>query len=182
MTSVTYEDDCLPNKIYLNIHYTGKGAFIAVYDRMKETMKKVWEVESKDWWERLFRYDTPDGSFQATMFVDKTLDRFSKLVIEVQMQGLQPLDGSDGFVDINFGGVIKTTFGGNSVIENFDNPIYRLTVRLYRLWFYDKQRRSYLKIWCDKKLLEFKRTVQEILNIRPDQGESLLEQQEANLI
>jgi hypothetical protein len=181
MVSITYEDDCLPGKIYLNLHYEGKNP-IGVYDRVKGLMKKVWEVESKDWWERLFRYDKTDGGFHITMFIEKGLDLQTTLYIEIQMQGNQPLDGSDGWVDINFGGVLKTRFGGNSVLADMRNPIYRLLVRLYNLWFYDDRRRWYIKHWCNEKLYDFRRYLQEALNIRPEQGESLLEQQEVKVL
>jgi hypothetical protein len=181
MGKITFEDDCLPGKIYLNLHYVGKNPF-SVYDRIKGLMKFVWEVESKDWWERVFRYDKTDGSFHTTMFIERALDTVSTLTIEIQMQGVEPLDGSEGWVDINFGGVIKTTFGGSSVLADMNNPMYRLMVRLYRLWFYDEQRRFYLKHWCNEKLYQFRRYLQEALNIRPEQGESLLEQQEVKVL
>ena len=181
MAKITYEDDCLPGKIYLNLHYSGKNPF-GVYDRIKELMKKVWEVESKDWWERLFRYDATDGGFQATMFIEKGLDSFSTLYIEIQLQGIQPPDGSEGFVDINMGGVIKTGFGGKNALADFNNPFYKLMVRLYRLWFYDDQRRFYIRYWCVDKLYQFRRYLQEAMNIRPEQGESVLEHQEVKLL
>ena len=163
------EDDCLVPEGQFVLRYKGPNPFRAV-QKTSEFLRKIWEVEAKDYWERQFRYnpDEDPRGFYLNAYVKKGLDRFTSVVIEVIIQGKQPSDpNKEGNVEIKIGGVLKTRFGGNSMIDDIKNPFVRSFFWLYDRYFHKKQRRSYLEFWCRIKLNQLKRSYQELLGITP---------------
>lgn len=57
-------------------------------------MRNTWEVESIGFWEREFRWDnTSDpNEFVIRCYIDKGIDKYTKVLIEVFIQGKQPVD------------------------------------------------------------------------------------------
>jgi len=169
MVSIVMEDDCLAPETYIVIKYNGRNPF-AAYCNLKKFLREIWEVEAKDYWEREFRWDNsedPHGFF-VKAYVVKGLDRFTKVIIEVVMQGVQPSDQTKpGSVEIKIGGVLRTEFGGGNVLEDARNPFFRAITWFYVRYFYWKQRRFYLREWCYNRIQRLKRAFQELLNITP---------------
>ena len=167
MASVTIQDDCLAPEGYMTLKYNGPIPFKAYYVTIT-FMRKIWEVEAKDYWEREFRWDNTSDprSFFVKAYVHKGIDRFTSVTIEVILEGKQPADSNKpGSLLIKIGGVLTTKFGGGSVLQDARNPIYAGLIWLYNHLFYRKQRRDYLEIWCKRRLYELKRMYQEFLGI-----------------
>ena len=163
------EDDCLVPYGKFIIKYKGPNPFKSVQDT-KKFLRAVFEVEAKDYWERQFRYnpDEDPRGFFLNSYVVKSLDRFSKVVAEVIIQGKQPSDpNKEGWCEIKIGGVLKTTFGGSTIFEDAKNPLARSFYWFYNRYFHEKQRRFYLDFWCRQKLTDLRRVYQETLGITP---------------
>jgi hypothetical protein len=166
---MTLEQDCLVPFGTLRINFKGPNPFRAV-QKTPDFLRELWEVEKKDYWERQFRYnpDEDPRGFYLNAYVDKGLDRFSKVIIEVIVQGVQPSDPTkEGWVKISIGGVLKTGFGGPTIFEDINNPLARAFYWFYDRYFHQKQRKKYLDFWCRQKIEEMKRKYQELLNITP---------------
>ena len=169
MTKLLIEDDCLAPDTPIKIHYKGPNPFRA-YSKTITFLRKIWEIEAKDYWERQFRYnpDEDPRGFYVTAYVNKGLDRFTRIIVEVVMQGAQPSDPTkEGWIEIKIGGVLKTEYGGNTIFEDIRNPITRFLYWLYDKVYYQDRRKYYLKEWCYKRLHELKERYQELLGILP---------------
>ncbi len=169
MATITMEDDCLAPDLQIVINYKGLNPIIA-YQKLKRAMRDTWEVEAKDYWEREFRWDASGDprEFIVKAYVVKNMDKFSRVVVEIFVQGHQPSDPSKpGDAEIRIGGYLKSRFGGRGVIDDARNPIYKALIWMYNRYFYYEQRRYYLHEWCYKKLHKIKEIYQKILNIAP---------------
>ena len=170
------EDDCLVPYGKFIIKYKGPDPFKSVQSTPK-FLRHIWEVEAKDYWERQFRYnpDEDPRGFFLNAYVVKGVDRFSRAVIEVIIQGKQPSDPTkEGWVVIKIGGVLKTKFGGDTIFEDIRNPLTRSFYWFYDRYFHRKQRRFYLEFWCREKLTELRRSYQELLGITPTDEKKIL--------
>jgi len=170
------EDDCLVPYGQLIIKYKGPNPF-RVVQRTPKFMRDIWEVEAVGYWERDFRYnpdEDPRGFLQKSV-VEKGMDRFSKVVIEVIIQGKQPSDpNKEGVVEIKIGGILKTTFGGDTVFDDIRNPLIRQMYWFYEKFFHRKRRMQYLDDWCRQRLELLKRQYQELLKITPTGEKAIL--------
>ena len=169
MASITFEDDCLAPDTQIVIRYKGPNPFKA-YQKLVSFMREIWEVEAVAYWEREFRWDASSDphEFVAKSYVSRGIDAFSRVIIEVFMQGLQPSDpNKEGTVEIRIGGRLITRFGGGSIFEDARNPLYKAFIWFYIKFFYQKQRQYYLKEWCYNRLQRLKKAYQELLNIKP---------------
>ncbi|MEM7825617.1 MAG: hypothetical protein QW412_02025, partial [Candidatus Aenigmatarchaeota archaeon] len=155
MVSLTWriEDDCLAPEARINIEFSGQDPFKA-YRILRETLRRVLEVESKDLWERDFRWDISSDSrgFFVRVYVDKGIDSRSKALIEVIMQGNIPSDpNKEGRIIIKIGGRVRTEYRLETAFQQL--PIYRGIIWLYHKIFYNRVRRGYLGMcyrWLQK--------------------------------
>ena len=169
MAKITVEDDCLVPYGKFTIKYKGSNPFQAV-QKTKKILRKIFEVEAKDYWERDFRYnpDEDPRGFFLRAYVKKGLDSFSSVIAEVIIQGKQPSDpNKEGWVEIKIGGVLKSSYGGSTIFQDINNPIAKAFYWFYDKYFYQKQRRFYLDFWCRQKLVDLRRLYQEVLGITP---------------
>ena len=170
MAKIFMQDDCLDPEYYLTIKYSGLKP-IEAYHHTITYLREIWEVEAKDYWEREFRWDVTSEprTFFVKAFVDKELDNKTAVTIEVIMTGTQPSDLSrPGKIEIKMSGVMRTTFGGNSILEDARNPFYKSFIWMYNHFFYRKQRRNYLNVWCKRNLNRLKKRYENLLNIIPE--------------
>jgi hypothetical protein len=133
-------------------------------------MRDIWEVEAIAYWEREFRWDASSDphEFVVKSYVDRGIDNFSRARIEVFMQGWQPSDPTKpGKLEIRIGGVLTSKFGGNGVLDDARNPLFKAFMWFYVRLFYQKQREYYLRDWCYNRIHKLKEIYQEILNIKP---------------
>lgn len=171
MVSIVREDDILSPEMTMIVRYNGPNPYQA-YQHTKGWMRDIWRVEAKDFWEREFRWDSsgdPRGFF-VRAFVVRGVDRFSKVIIEVVMQGAQPSNPKKpGPLEIKLTGTLQTTFGNGSVLQDARNPIFRFLVWTYARYFYREQRKFYIRKEREKLNL-LKGRYEELLGIKPPFG------------
>ncbi|MEM5844155.1 MAG: hypothetical protein QXX07_01510 [Candidatus Aenigmatarchaeota archaeon] len=166
MVTLTWriEDDCLAPQARISIDYAGKDPFRA-YKILRDTLRKVLEVESKDLWERDFRWDIssdPRGFF-VRVYVDKGIDARSKALIEVIMQGEIPSDpNKEGRITIQLGGRLRTEYKRETGFQQL--PIYKGLLWLYHKIFYNRVRRGYLGM-CYQWIQKLNSALREALEI-----------------
>ena len=169
MASLILEDDCFVPNREIVLKFSGVNP-IRAYQVLSKKMREIWEVDAVAYWEREFRWDASSSphEFVVKSYVDKGLDRFTKLVVEVFIQGYQPKDPTqEGRFEMRITGLLKTTFGGTTFFEDARNPIYKSLMWIYGRYFYRQQRNSYLQEFCYNRMLKFKRFYQEMFNIVP---------------
>ena len=171
MGKIVFKTECLAPNRHLTLNYKGLNPFQA-YNATPGFLKKIWEVESKDYWERDFRYDATGDprTFYLRAFVERGIDKYTKALIEVILEGKQPVDpNKPGTVEIKMGGDLTTSFGGGNFFSDSKNPIYKGLINLYMRTFYKKVRESYLDEFCKRRLHTMKAMMQEVMGISPSE-------------
>ncbi|MFH8080291.1 MAG: hypothetical protein QXO84_00190 [Candidatus Aenigmatarchaeota archaeon] len=170
MAVIKIEDDCLAPDLQIVLRYKGPNPYGA-YPKIKKLMREIWEVESISFWEREFRWDATDGGFLIKCYIERGIDKYTRVLIEVFLQGSQPSDpNGEGNLEIRIGGYLTSTFGGSSIIDDAKNPLFRLMFWIYYRYFYKNQRSKYLNDWCINRIQKLKTSIQKILNILPPQS------------
>ncbi len=170
------EDDCLAPENKLRVDYVGPNPF-RVANSMKGLLRKVMEVETKDVWERDFRWDVtsdPRG-FYNRWYVLKSRDAYTKVFLEVTLQGFQPADpNKDGKMVVLIGGRVKTEFKLDTAFKR--SPIYSGRTKLGGLaeiggllWFWNRifygdVRRFQIR-WCTGKVQQLWMEIRALLKI-----------------
>jgi hypothetical protein len=165
MPSWILEDDCLAPSAKLTINYAGPNPFI-VCQRIRDTLRTVWEVRSKDFWERDFRWDNSSDprSFYMRACVNKGIDARTKLFVEVVMQGEQPSDPTkNGKITVSVNARMITEYEFDTAFKQL--PIYKGFIWIYNKFFYYDVRRRWLKRKCGDKLMTTWRAIRSILNM-----------------
>jgi len=165
MVTWKLEDDCLAPRAALDITFQGKNPFL-VYKNAKEILRKIFEVEMIDYWERDFRWDVSSDprEFFVRIYVNKGVDARTKILAEVVMQGAQPSDlNKDGKVRILINAKLITKFELNSVIQK--SPIYKGMLWLYTKIFYGNVRRGYFRL-CEDYLIRIQNDFKDVLNMQ----------------
>ncbi len=171
MAQFILEDDCFTPNREVVLKFSGPNP-IRAYRVLKAKMREIWEVDAVAYWEREFRWDASGSphEFVVKSYVDKGLDRFTRLLVEIFIQGFQPDDPSqEGTVEIRITGYLKTVFGTWMFFDDARNPIYRGLMWLYAKFFYQKQRQFYLNEFCYNRMVQFKKYYQDMFNIAPPQ-------------
>jgi len=159
MPKWTFEDDCLVPLGKIKIEYRGKNPF-GMVQKTKAIMQRIFEIETKDYWEKDFRWDiTSDPrTFYIRIYVNKGIDLRSKILAEVIFQGSQPSDpNKEGAMTILIGGKLLTEFELKTKLQQM--AFYRGFLKIYNFMFYNKVRRGYLVIcneWLKKVNREFR--------------------------
>ncbi len=156
------EDDCLASRPRYRVEYAGKNPFIVV-EVIKEVLKDVIEVETKDVFERDFRWDiTSDPrAFYTRWVVVTSKDANTRLIYEVTMQGFQPADPTkDGRVVILIGGRTITEWELDSPFKKsaFYSGVRKMgglvevggLLWVYHKLFYSNVRRGYIMKCAEK--------------------------------
>lgn len=169
MATIKIEEDCLAPDMQIVLRYNGTNPY-GVYGKIKRLMREIWEVESIAFWEREFRWDATDGSFLVKCYISRSIDKYTKVLIEVFLQGVQPQDPNQSSnLEIRIGGYLTSSFGGNTIIDDAQNPIFKSLFWIYYKYFYEKQRDFYIKEWCYNRIQKLKTEIQKALNILPPQ-------------
>jgi hypothetical protein len=165
MPKIIMEDDCLAPAEKIELEYAGPNPFKA-YLITKRTLQQVFEIKTKDIWEREFRWDytgDPRGFF-IRIFARKKMDKNTYVFSEIIFQGKQPTDPKKpGSLKMKIGGYVKTTFPQDTI---FQKTLYRMFIWIYHRLIYFKQRRYYLD-YCKERLEKLKSIYMELLNIKP---------------
>ena len=113
---------------------------VKVCGMIRSTFESILQVETKDMFERLFKWDITDDprSFYNFWTVNKELDKWSTFVVKVVIQGEQHTKTKMGKIRIEFYGYIETEY-------NYANFLQRALWLLYNRIFYYKERRMYIE-------------------------------------
>ena len=142
------ENDCLSPATEVKIDYKGPNPF-NIYFRLRDIIKRVFDVKDVDIWEREFRWDVP-GKFFIRIYVYKPLDKTSYILAQIILQGAQPSDPSKpGELNIRISGKLRTDF--KMMVGFQKTALYRNLIRLYHTLFYRETRKAYLEM-CTKYL------------------------------
>ena len=164
MVKWTFEDDCLAPRGQIKIEYRGKDPF-GMFLKAKPIIQRIFEIETKDFWERDFRWDmTSDPrSFYIRTYANKGVDFRSSILGEIIYQGLQPADpDKDGSMIILISAKLKTEFNFLTPIQKL--PFYRGLIRLYNFVFYNRVRRNYLYV-CNQLIEKLSDEFRRNLNV-----------------
>ena len=168
------EDDCLAPEAKTRIDYVGPEPF-RIVSEMKETLRQTLGKETKDVWERDFRWDITDDPrmFYTRYMVSERPDANSMILWEVTVQGFQPADpAKNGKVVILVGGVVMTDWDLDSAFKK--TPLYNGKIKIFGryemgglLWvyhrlFYNDVRRVLIHKCaekCEELVLAMRRTL-----------------------
>ncbi|MEM5801927.1 MAG: hypothetical protein QXQ18_00880 [Candidatus Aenigmatarchaeota archaeon] len=145
------EDDCLAPTATLRIDFEGPNPFL-IYQRAGEILRRIFQVETADYWERDFRWDISSDprDFFVRIFINKGVDVRTKILAEVVMQGKQPSDPSkNGKVTIFISARLITEYRMDTIFQK--SPIYKFFLWLYHKTLYNEVRRGYLS-FCQNLL------------------------------
>jgi len=146
MMAYVIEDDILAPKGAIIIEYRGPNPF-AIYPRVRDFLMTIFEAKGLHIYEDDFRWDiTGDPrSFFIRIRLDKGLDKFTRGVVGVRLQGNQPVDPrKPGTIEILLGGKIATEYPINTI---FQKIVLKPFVWVYHHLIYDNIRRKYIQIY-----------------------------------
>lgn len=169
MATIYMEEECLAPKTHLEVNYKGPDPFKA-YKACVGIVRRIFEVETKDVWEREFRWDFSGDprEFLAKIFVVKGLDKFTKLIVEVFIHGHQPSNPNGvGDVKIKISGVLRITWPEKTFFHK--TPIYKGLMWLYFQHFYKDVHKMYLEL-CRRNLERVKEAFLQLLKIAPQEA------------
>ena len=164
MVKVVYEDDCLAPGRYITIEYNGQDPFKA-FQSSFNLFRSLLEIDPADYWERDFRWDTSEDprGFYARMYVNKGMDKNTKIVFEIIMSGSQPSDPKKpGKLLIQIGAKISTQYSLNTPFQQ--SSLYRSLLYLYNFFFYFRIRRSYIYT-CQQLIYKLRDAYKSLLKI-----------------
>jgi hypothetical protein len=159
MPKWTIEDDCLAPFGKIKIEFRGKNPY-ALCQKTKSILQRIFEIESKDYWEKDFRWDMSSDprTFYIRIYVNKGVDFRSKIFAEVIFQGSQPSDpNKEGAMVIFIGAKLMTEYNLKTRFQQL--PFYRGLLKLYNFMFYNNVRRGYLNIcneWLERVNKDFR--------------------------
>ncbi len=165
MVSWVLEDDCLAPEAKVKIDYRGPDPF-KFYHKLKPLCRGIFEVESKDYWEKEFRFDNTGEmhGFEIKVFIKRALDAFSTIYVEIYIQGDQPADPTkDGWMRVEVGAKLRTESPYDTWIQR--SSFYKAMRYFYFKVFYSDVRRGYLKMCRWNYLEKFIKAVRENLGI-----------------
>jgi len=163
------EDDCLAPQATVKYEYTGPNP-LKFYLQLKSICKGIFEIESKDYYEKEFRWDNSEDphEFVAKVYIKKGMDAFSTIFFEIYIQGWQPTDPTkDGKIKIEIGAKLRTATPENDDIWLHHTTFYKGLRYFYFKWFYNDIRRGYMKMCRWNYLEKFIKELQRILGISP---------------
>lgn len=170
------EDDCLAPEAKYRIDYVGPQPFKVVTE-LKETLRQTLAKETKDVWERDFRWDVTGDprTFYTRYMVSEGWDDNTRILWELTLQGFQPIDPTkDGKIIIFVGGVVTTEWKLDSSFKK--TPMYNGKIKIFGkyemgglLWvyhrlFYNEVRRMAIHK-CAEKCEELVVGIRNILKI-----------------
>jgi hypothetical protein len=139
MPKLEFVDDLFAPSDAIVINYSGSNPF-RVAQIIKPLMEKIVQVESKDTFERVFKWDITEDprSFYDFWHCVKEEDKWTGVLIKVTIQGKQHSQTKKGNVRIEITGFLQTRFDYNNIFQQIFWTFYNKT-------FYYKRRRQYLE-------------------------------------
>lgn len=139
MPKITIVDDLFSPDEKIVINFTGKNPF-KVCQIIRPLFEKIVQVEGKDTFERVFKWDITEDprGFYNFWHVLKEEDKWTTIRLKAIIQGKQHTKTLIGNVRIELTGHIETTY-------DYNNFIQRAFWLFYNRFFYYKRKRQYLE-------------------------------------
>ncbi len=154
-------DDLLAPREEIVLRYSGSEPF-KIYSAIPDLAETVLEIEAKDVWEDIFKWDITGGDmrwFYGVLTCEKKFDNWSKFVLKFRVVGEQHAKTKEGWAELVMSGWLVTSF-------NYSNFLQRAFWLLFSRTFYYETRRRYYNIARDY-LFEMRRALMEALNLTP---------------
>ncbi len=167
MASWVLEDDCLVPDRQIRIDYKGPNPF-RLYAIVPQLLRAIWEIRGKDVWEREFRWGSEDDPrmFFSRFIARKTYDNWSKVYMEIIMQGKQHSDpNKEGEVTITIKGILRTESPNNTIFQR--SSIYKSFRWLYFRSLYNDVRRNLIDE-CAIRIGDLSNEIRRVLGISPE--------------
>ncbi len=159
-----FEDECLAPEPYIVIEYKGPNPF-KVVKQAEPILRTTLELGAPDYWPRDFKWDVTSDprSFFTRIYCDKGIDARSTIRFEVIMKGKQPADpNKEGTLTIKIGGRLITEFPQDTPFQK--SALYRGLITMYRILWYDRVRRGYLRM-CEELINKVANVFRQLLKI-----------------
>ena len=139
MAKIMISDDIFSPNESIIINYTGSNTF-RVCQIVRPLMEKIMQVESKDIFERVFKWDILEENRAFVNFwtTKKEEDKWTGVLIKFVIQGRQHAQTKKGNVRIEISGYLETSY-------EYSNPFQLAFWKVYNKMFYYKRRRQYLE-------------------------------------
>lgn len=139
MPKLMLVDDLFTPSDAIVINYSGSNTFKAT-QIIKPLMEKIVQVESKDTFERIFKWDITNDprAFYDFWHCIKEEDKWTSILIKVTLQGTQHTQTRKGNLRIEMTGFLQTNY-------EYSNSLQKLFWMFYNKTFYYKRRRQYLE-------------------------------------
>lgn len=138
MPSISIVDDILAPQDKIVLTFSGENPF-SVCKIIRPLLQRVLQVESKDTYERVFKWDSTVNprSFYNIWTTNKEEDRWTVYAIKIVIQGTEDINTKKGSVTIELSGWLRTTY-------EYSNFLQRALWLFYNRVFYYKNRREYM--------------------------------------
>jgi len=168
-TKLQIHDNCLePGMPRLSLNYSGPNPQ-NIYKKIKELFMSIWKIEPSEIQEKNFSWDRTGAGekFNVSWEVVKDLDRFSYMVISVDLSGESKPSkefGKEGLADIKIAGAIKTEYPQDTIWQR--SLFYEMFRIFYHKVVYQDVRTKYLQD-CNSSIMNFQEEVKSFLNLLP---------------
>ena len=152
-------DDIFAPHETIVLNFEGENPF-AVYGIIRDLAEKIFQIEAKDIYEKIFKYDItgdPRWFYNVTSW-RKDFDKWTGMIVRILLQGEQHTQTKWGNVSIQITAWLVTSY-------QYSNFIQRAFWSLYNRTFYYKTRRRYFNL-ARGMVLSFKDQLAEALGIR----------------
>jgi len=158
MGKLEIQDDCSEHDRFLRIDYSGPNP-LSVVKRISSSIKPFFHVSSSGTAQTKYLIDNSGDpvKFFSTWWVKINVSAYTKLWIEIKVQGEESKRNQTGSFSFQIWGFVKTSFSGRNF---FLKPFWLL----YSYIFYDRQRRKYIEK-CRNVMLNFRQSIKEHYNI-----------------
>ena len=143
MAKFIIKDDCLAPERFIYLDYSGPDPF-AVAKKIGSMLAGFFHVSSSGICEYDFRWDRsgdPRGFF-VRWWIKKGMSNWTTAWYYIQVQGNVHSETNEGQFTMEVSAELQTKIG-------FRNPFFRAIWSMYSYLFYNKVRRSYIRICSD---------------------------------
>ena len=139
-TKLMMEDDLLRPSPVVNIHFTGKHPD-RFYKEIPNMIRTFFRVPSQSIQEKRFEWHKGEPEkFSMAWEVDKDLDKFSYLWIEVKLKG--HISKTEGEVEISVEGSVRTEYSQDTMWQK--SLLYEIMRMFWHSTFYSSKRHEYV--------------------------------------
>jgi hypothetical protein len=166
-TKLLMEEFCVTYRPRLELIYSGPNPQKA-YPKIIDTLLTVLRVPRENIQEKEFNWDRskPEEKFKITWEVIKNYDKFSYMLIVVDMSGsVRPgKAGKEGKIRVEIEGVVRTEYPQDTMWQR--SFFYEMFRMFYHKVFYQEQRKRHVDS-CRDSMLSLQAEIKSFFNLLP---------------